>query len=156
MIALLLAAAAAVPQTLPEVQRRLLEERAQAAKLAGRESSLLGRLTELERQVELEGRALRAAQFRLRTANQRLVVVEERASVAQAELDLANDVVSPRLMARYRSRAPASSAGSSPPYSERRKSTSRRCASWRKPSTSCRRSSPTSRRTRRPSRPRPW
>jgi murein hydrolase activator len=102
MIALLLAAAAAVPQTLPEVQRRLLEERAQAAKLAGRESSLLGRLTELERQVELEGRALRAAQFRLRTANQRLVVVEERASVAQAELDRANDVVSPRLMARYR------------------------------------------------------
>jgi septal ring factor EnvC (AmiA/AmiB activator) len=102
MIALLLAAAAAVPQTLPEVQQRLIEERAQAAKLAGRESSLLGRLSELERQVELEGRALRAAQFRLRTANQRLLVVEERARVAQAELDRANEVVNPRLMARYR------------------------------------------------------
>ncbi len=102
LIALLLAAAAAVPQTLPEVQQRLIEERAQAAKLAGRESSLLGRLSELERQVELEGRALRAAQFRLRTANQRLLMVEERARVAQAELDRANEVVNPRLMARYR------------------------------------------------------
>ena len=100
MIALLLAAAAA--QSLPEVQQRLTEERAQAQKLAGRESSLLGRLTELERQVEVEGRALRAAQARLRAANQRLAVVQERAALAQGQVDRANGVLGPRLTARYR------------------------------------------------------
>ena len=100
MMALLLAAA--VLQSLPEVQQRLVEERAQTAKLSGRESSLLGRLTELERQVEVEGRALRAAQARLRAANQRLAVVEERAAQAQAQVDQANGVLGPRLTARYR------------------------------------------------------
>ena len=97
-----LLAALAVLQTLPEVQQRLGEERAQAAKLAGRESSLLGRLAELERQVEVEGRALRAAQARLRAANQRLETVEDRARVAQAEVDHASAALSPRLAARYR------------------------------------------------------
>ena len=100
MIALL--AAAALAQTLPEVQQRLLEERAHAARLQGRESSLLGRLAELERQVEVESRALRAAQARLRAANQRLSVVQERAAKAQVEVDYANAVLEPRLVARYR------------------------------------------------------
>lgn len=100
MMALLLAAA--VAQSLPEVQQRLVEERAQAARLSGRESSLLERLTELERQVEVEGRALRAAQARLRAANQRLAVVEERTAQAQAQVDHANAVLGPRLIARYR------------------------------------------------------
>jgi murein hydrolase activator len=102
MIALLLALSAAAPQTLPEVQQRLDDERAQAARLAGRESSLLGRLAELERQVEVEGRALRAAQARLRAANQRLIAVEERAQQTQAQVDRATDVLGPRLSARYR------------------------------------------------------
>ena len=96
------ARAAGAPQTLPEVQQRLTEERAQAEKLAGREASLLGRLAELERQIELEGRALRAAQARLRAANARLSVVEERARVAQAQVDEATDKLGPRLTARYR------------------------------------------------------
>jgi septal ring factor EnvC (AmiA/AmiB activator) len=100
MIAFLLAAA--VAQSLPEVQQRLEEERAQAARLAGRESSLLTRLADLERQVEVEGRGLRAAQARLRAANQRLVVVEERARVAQAQVDRASELLNPRLFARYR------------------------------------------------------
>ena len=100
MIALLFAVA--VAQSLPEVQQRLLEERAQAAKLQGRESSLLGRLAELERQVEVEGRALRAAHARLRAANQRLAVVQERSAKAQVEVDYANAVLEPRLVARYR------------------------------------------------------
>ena len=100
MIALLLAAA--VAQSLPEVQQQLADERAQAEKLSGRESSLLGRLTELERQVEVESRALRAAQARLRAANQRLAAVEERAAQAQEQVDRANGVLGPRLVARYR------------------------------------------------------
>jgi septal ring factor EnvC (AmiA/AmiB activator) len=103
MIALLLAAAAAAsPQTLPEVQQRLQEERAAAQKLAGREATLLGRLADLERQIEVEGRAMRAAQARLRAAAQRLAQVEERAQQAQAQVDGATAVVGPRLSARYR------------------------------------------------------
>ncbi len=100
MIALLLAAG--VSQSLPEVQQKLGEEREQAAKLQGREASLLTRLADLERQVEVEGRGLHAAQTRLRVANQRLAVVEERAQQAQALVDRANDLLGPRLVARYR------------------------------------------------------
>jgi septal ring factor EnvC (AmiA/AmiB activator) len=100
MTALILAAA--VAQTLPEVQQRLSEERAAAEKLQGRESTLLGKLADLERQVEVEGRALRAAQVKLRAATQRLAVVEERAAQAQAKMDAAAAVVGPRLVARYR------------------------------------------------------
>lgn len=100
MIALFLAAA--VAQTLPEVQQRLSEERAAAQKLAGRESSLLGRMADLERQVEVESRALRAAQLRLRTATQRFEQVEARAKTAQAQVEQAAAVIGPRLVARYR------------------------------------------------------
>ena len=64
MIPLLLAVA--VSQQLPEVRQRLQEERAAAHKLAGREANVLGRLAELERQIEVESRALRAAEARLR------------------------------------------------------------------------------------------
>lgn len=100
MIAVLLSAA--LLQSLPEVQQRLADERAEAARLAGRESSLLGRLADLERQIELEGRALRAAQTRLRVASQRLEAVEESAREAQAQVARAMQVVFPRLAARYR------------------------------------------------------
>ncbi len=100
MIALLVAAA--VAQTLPEVQQRLSEERAAAEKLAGRESSLLGRLADLERQVEVESRALRAAQVRLRRATERFQQVEVRAKEAQAQVEQTAAVLGPRLVARYR------------------------------------------------------
>jgi len=100
MIGLLLAAA--VAQSLPEVQQRLSEERAAAQKLAGREAGILGRLADLERQVEVEGRALRAAQARLRAATQRLQQVEARAKEAQQQVDKAGDLLGPRLVARYR------------------------------------------------------
>ncbi|HEY5675915.1 MAG TPA: hypothetical protein VIR81_03980, partial [Myxococcales bacterium] len=100
MIPFLLAAALA--QSLPEVRERLQEERAAAEQLAGREASLLGKLADLERQIELEGRALRAAQVRLRAATQRLAVVEERSERARAQLDLAMETAGPRLVARYR------------------------------------------------------
>jgi septal ring factor EnvC (AmiA/AmiB activator) len=100
MIPLLLAAALA--QSLPEVRDRLSAERTAAEQLAGREASILGRLADLERQIELEGRALRAAQLRLRAATQRLTVVEERSQKAQAELDAAMAAAGPRLVARYR------------------------------------------------------
>lgn len=100
MIALL--AAAALAQSLPEVQQRLADEREAAQRLAGREATVLGRLADLERQIELESRALRAAQVRLRAATQRLSVAEERAKKAQAGLDVQTAVVEPRLIARYR------------------------------------------------------
>jgi septal ring factor EnvC (AmiA/AmiB activator) len=98
MIALLAAAALA----LPELQQRLAAEREAAQKLAGREATVLGRLADLERQIELESRALRAAQVRLKAATQRLSVAEERSRKAQGELDAATALVEPRLVARYR------------------------------------------------------
>jgi septal ring factor EnvC (AmiA/AmiB activator) len=94
--------AAAIPQTLPQVQERLELERAAAAKLAGRESSLLGRLAELERQIEVEGRAVRAAQARLRTATARGASAEAAAKDAQEKVDAAMNALGPRLIARYR------------------------------------------------------
>jgi septal ring factor EnvC (AmiA/AmiB activator) len=100
MIPLLLAATLA--QSLPEVRERLQEERAAAEQLGGREASLLGKLADLERQIELEGRALRAAQVRLRAATQRLAVVEERSQKARAQMDGAMETAGPRLVARYR------------------------------------------------------
>jgi septal ring factor EnvC (AmiA/AmiB activator) len=100
MIALVLLAVAA--QTLPEAKQRLLDERAAAQKLAGREASVLGRLTDLERQIEVESRGLRAAQARLRVATQRLEVAEEGAQKAQARLQLSFGAAEPRLVARYR------------------------------------------------------
>jgi septal ring factor EnvC (AmiA/AmiB activator) len=100
MIALL--AAAALAQSLPELQQRLATEREAAQKLAGREASVLGRLADLERQIELESRALRAAQVRLRAATQRLSVAEQRAQKARGELDAETAIVEPRLVARYR------------------------------------------------------
>ena len=100
MTSLLLAAALAA--SLPEVRQRLADERAAAKKLAGRESSVLGRLADLERQIEVESRGLRAAQARLRAATQRLSGAEERWQKVHGELTAANAVVEPRLVARYR------------------------------------------------------
>jgi len=99
---LLLLLAATVPQTLPQVQERLSAERAAAAKLAGREASLLGKLTDLERQIEVEQRSWRAAQTRLRAATQRSAGAEAAAKRTQDELDEATRQLGPRLAARYR------------------------------------------------------
>src|SRR3954470_22438384 len=92
----------AQPQTLPEVQQRLNDERAAAQKLAGRESTLLGRLADLERQIEVEGRALRAAQVRMKRAAARMEESEERARAAEAEVEKAVALLEPRLVARYK------------------------------------------------------
>ena len=102
MLAATLILAAATAQTLPQVQERLQAERAAAARLSGREATLLGRLTDLERQIEIEGRAVRAAQARLRAATDRSAGAEERAAEKQGELDQAVKEVEPRLVARYR------------------------------------------------------
>jgi septal ring factor EnvC (AmiA/AmiB activator) len=99
---LLLAILLAAQPSLPDVQQRLQEERAAAQKLAGRESTLLGRLADLERQIEVEGRALRAAQVRLRGAAARLSQSEEKALLAEAEVARATEALGPRLVARYR------------------------------------------------------
>jgi len=53
-------------------------ERAAARQLSDRESSLLGKLADLERQIEVQGRSLRAAQTRLRAASARLAAAEAR------------------------------------------------------------------------------
>ncbi len=100
MIALL--AAVALAHSLPEVQQRLAEERAAAQKLAAREGTVLGRLADLERQIEVETRALRAAEARLRAAGERLAAAEENARKAQDQLDRAADGMRPRLLARYK------------------------------------------------------
>jgi len=100
MIAVL--AAVALAQSLPEVQQRLAEERAAAQKLAAREGTVLGRLADLERQIEVETRALRAAEGRLRAAGERLAAAEENARKAQDELDRAAEGMRPRLLARYK------------------------------------------------------
>jgi len=110
MIALLaigLVAAAKTPppqahRPLDDVQNQLEEEREIAAEIAGREATLLGRLAELERQMDLEARANRVAQARLRTATAQLASAEGRASAAQAEVKRRLDALSPRLVARYK------------------------------------------------------
>jgi murein hydrolase activator len=100
MTPLLLAVALAT--SLPEVRERLADERAATQKLAGREATVLGRLADLERQIEVESRALRAAQARLRAAAQRLSIAEDRSQKTQATLAAASEVVAPRLVGRYR------------------------------------------------------
>jgi septal ring factor EnvC (AmiA/AmiB activator) len=108
--ALLVAAAPALSQPKPvartgeqrELDAKIEKERAAAAQLSQRESSLLGKLAELERQVEVEGRALRAAQARLRVADGRLSSSERRARAADDEVARASRELAPRLVARYR------------------------------------------------------
>src|SRR6266478_2213011 len=100
MIAVL--AAAALAHSLPEVQQRLAEERSAAQKLAAREGTVLGRLADLERQIEVGTRALRAAESRLRAAGERLAAAEENARKAQDQLDRAAEGMRPRLLARYK------------------------------------------------------
>jgi murein hydrolase activator len=108
--ALLLGAAAAPSQPKSaartgeqrELDARIEKERTAAAQLSQRESSLLGKLAELERQVEVEGRALRAAQARLRVADGRLSSSERRARAADGEVARASRELAPRLIARYR------------------------------------------------------
>lgn len=90
------------PQKSAELAAKLEKERALAAQLAQREGTLLGRLAELERQIEVEGRALKAAQARLRQAQGRLAAAEARARQADQEVDAASDALGPRLTARYR------------------------------------------------------
>jgi len=88
--------------TLPGLEKQLEKERSAAAQLLGRETSLLGRLAELERQIEVESRAVRAAQARLKAQSVRLAQSELKARAAEAEVARANDALSPRLLARYR------------------------------------------------------
>ena len=92
-------AAAAEQQRL---EARLAEERQVAAGLASKETTLLGRLAELERQIEIEGRALRAAQAKLMASSGRLILAEQQLGKAEGELAAATDRLGPRLLARYR------------------------------------------------------
>jgi septal ring factor EnvC (AmiA/AmiB activator) len=109
MIALLAIALAAAAQPkasghrpLDEVQAQLEQERQIAEQIAGREATLLGRLAELERQIDLEARATRVAQARLASATAALATSEGRAAAAQAEVKRRIDALSPRLVARYK------------------------------------------------------
>jgi septal ring factor EnvC (AmiA/AmiB activator) len=108
MIALFaIALAAAQPQAaahgpLDEIEAQLRQEREIADQIAGREATVLGRLAELERQIDLGARATRVAQARLASANSRLVSAQERADGAQAEVKRRIDALFPRLVARYK------------------------------------------------------
>ena len=106
LVAIGLVAAARPPprahRPLDDVQSQLEEEREIAAQIAGREATLLGRLAELERQIDLEARENRVAQARLRAATAQLVSAEERARAAQADVTRRLDALSPRLVARYK------------------------------------------------------
>ncbi len=88
--------------TLPQLEVRIEKERAAARQLAGKEAGVLGRLAEQERQVEIEARAVRAAQQRLRAATTRLSASEAKSTLAGAALDRATNALGPRLTARYR------------------------------------------------------
>lgn len=99
LVALLLAAP---PAGLSDLQQRLERERNTARQLAAREANLLGRLADLERQIEVEGRALRAAQVRLRAANERLKSAGEAQAQADGRLSAKTDALGPRLLARYK------------------------------------------------------
>ena len=93
------------PDVAAEQQRleaRLAEERQLAAGLASKETTLLGRLAELERQIEVGARALRAAQARLKASSSRLAVAEQQVAKAEGALAAATDRLGPRLLARYR------------------------------------------------------
>ncbi|MFL5310102.1 MAG: murein hydrolase activator EnvC family protein [Myxococcales bacterium] len=81
---------------------QVARERAMAEQLAGREATVLGKLAEAERQVDVEARAHRAAQARLRAAEPRLSGAEARSRRAEAELDAATTAAAPRLLTRYR------------------------------------------------------
>ena len=93
------------PDVAAEQQRleaRLAEEKQLAKGLASKETSLLGRLAELERQIEVEARALRAAQAKLKASSSRLAAAEQQVGKAEGELAAATDRLGPRLLARYR------------------------------------------------------
>jgi septal ring factor EnvC (AmiA/AmiB activator) len=115
MIALLLVLAVAAPDQAEQdaatvlsaaAQReraaRLAKEREMTEQLAGREATLLGQLAEAEREVDVETRAVRAAQARLRAAEFRVTVAEKKSRAADAEVRAALDRAAPRLFARYR------------------------------------------------------
>jgi septal ring factor EnvC (AmiA/AmiB activator) len=95
------AAPATSGKSAAELQKALQQERAASAQLGAKETSLLGKLADLERQVELESRALKAATTRLRQSQTRLAGAEQKVLAAQAEVDTASRALGPRLTARY-------------------------------------------------------
>ncbi|HYZ88490.1 MAG TPA: peptidoglycan DD-metalloendopeptidase family protein [Myxococcales bacterium] len=80
----------------------IAKERAMAEQLAGREATLLGQLAAAERDVDVETRALRAAQAKLHTAELRVAAAERKAREADSVARAALDRAAPRLVARYR------------------------------------------------------
>jgi murein hydrolase activator len=81
---------------------QIAKERAMAEQLAGREATLLGQLAAAERDVDVETRALRAAQAKLRTAELRVATAERKAREADDVARAALERAAPRLVARYR------------------------------------------------------
>src|SRR2546427_12426083 len=82
---------------LREIQENLARERRSAADLGAKEATLLGQLAAVERLVEVEGRSLRAAEYRLKQMTRRLGRAEERLQSAQGELDARTKALGPRL-----------------------------------------------------------
>jgi len=100
LVAILLCAAA--PAELRELEEKLARERAAAEELARKEAGLLGKLAALERLVDVEGRALKAAQARLRQGSARLEAGERQLQAVEEEVTRATKALTPRLVARYK------------------------------------------------------
>ena len=81
---------------------RLAKERELAEQLAGREATLLGQLAAAERDVDVETRALRAAQAKLHAAELRVSAAERKSREADGVARGALERAAPRLVARYR------------------------------------------------------
>lgn len=81
---------------------RIAEERERARQLAGREATLLGQLAAAERDVDVEARALRAAQAKLRAADLRVSAAERKSREADGVARAGLERAAPRLLARYR------------------------------------------------------
>ena len=101
LAALMQSASATSGKSAAELQKTLQQERAASAQLGAKETSLLGKLADLERQVELESRALKAATTRLRQSQTRLAGAAQKVRAAQDEVDTASRALGPRLTARY-------------------------------------------------------
>src|SRR5207302_1251596 len=102
IVALSTAALAQAPAERQQIEQKLAAERAAAEELSRREVGLLSQQAALERLIELESRALKAAQARLKQGSKRLEAGEQRLQLAETELSARSRAIGPRLTARYR------------------------------------------------------
>lgn len=87
---------------LQQLEQRLAREREEVEALRAKETDLLGQMAALERLIEIEARALKAATTRLKLGTRRLEAGEARFDKAESDLNERTRLLGPRLTARYR------------------------------------------------------